>query len=420
MASIRRTLSPVPRAGIALNGEACNVSSPLSRSSLSALNYPSSGALPSSPFAPPDKRLKQKSQYSWRRAVFHFSVCFMFGMFIGCTPFASLNLSTNIASSKNQAFMSDANTTSLSLESEARNDHVILGPQSKEQEGAKDVTGTDVDSNADDTRLVMENIFVEVKSTLIVVTPTQTGPFQAYYLNRLAGTLRLVPPPLLWVVVEMNAQSPETADVLRKTGVMYRHVVCDKNLTDVKDRRIHRRNAALSHIAAHRLDGIVYFADAENIYSVDLFEDMRKIRRFGAWVVGKVSERRNRAMLEGPVCNGTQIVGWHIDRSKRWARARRFHVGMSGFAFNSTILWDPKRWHRPTLEPIRQLDNLKEGFQVTAFVEQIVEDESQMEGLPPGCSRVMVWEIRQGNSHSSLYPKSWLMKNNLDNIGRLS
>lgn len=154
----------------------------------------------------------------------------------------------------------------------------ILEPQ-LEQEGVKYVTGDmDTDSSTDNTRSVMENMFVEVKKPLIVVTPTQTGMFQAYYLNRLAGTLKLVPPPLLWVVVEMNAQSPETADVLRRTGIMYRHVVCDKNLTDVKDRRVHQRNAALSHIEVHRLNGIVYFADEENVYSIDLFEDMRKIR----------------------------------------------------------------------------------------------------------------------------------------------
>lgn len=80
--------------------------------------------------------------------------------------------------------------------------------------------------------------------------------------------------------------------------------------------------------------------------------------------MGKASKRRNGAILEGPVCNGTEVIGWHLDRSKRWARARRFHMDMSGFAFNSTILWDPKRWHRPALEPIRQLDTVKERFQV--------------------------------------------------------
>lgn len=85
-------------------------------------------------------------------------------------------------------------------------------------------------------------------------------------------------------------------------------------------------------------------------------------RRFGMWMGAKLTENKSKAILEGPVCNGTRVVGWHIidSHEKFW----RFHAAMSGFAFNSTILWDPRRWHRPTLEPIRQIDTVKAGFQV--------------------------------------------------------
>lgn len=70
----------------------------------------------------------------------------------------------------------------------------------------------------------------------------------------------------------------ETAEVLRKTGVMYRHLVCNRNSTDVKDRGVHQRNTALEHIERHRLDGIVYFADDDNVYSLELFDALRDIR----------------------------------------------------------------------------------------------------------------------------------------------
>lgn len=117
------------------------------------------------------------------------------------------------------------------------------------------------------------------RKQLIVVTPTYNRPHQSYFLNRLAQVIQLVPQPILWIVVEMNAASSETAEILRKTNVMYRHLVCiNKNLTNVKDRGVHLRNTALEHIERHRLDGIIYFADDDNIYSLELFETIRDIR----------------------------------------------------------------------------------------------------------------------------------------------
>ncbi|KAI8015018.1 putative beta-1,4-xylosyltransferase IRX9H [Camellia lanceoleosa] len=198
--------------------------------------------------------------------------------------------------------------------------------------------------------------------------------------ERLGQVLRLVPPPLLWIVVEMNVVSMETAEILRNSGVMYRHLVCTNNSTDLKDRGVHQRNTALEHIEHHKLDGIVYFADDDNIYSLELFESLREISRFGTWPVAMLESSKNKAIL-------------------------KVH----------TILWDPKRWHRPTSNPIRQLDAAKEGFQETTFIEQVVEDESQMKGTPFGCSRIMNWHLHL-EARDLVYPKGWLLQKNLDII----
>lgn len=119
---------------------------------------------------------------------------------------------------------------------------------------------------------------IEPLKQLIVVTPTYNRGLQAYFLNRLGQVLRLVKPPLVWVVVEQKAASFETAEILRKTGVMYRHLVSTRNSSNVKDRGIHQRNAALEHIERHKLDGIVFFADDDNVYTLELFESLRTIR----------------------------------------------------------------------------------------------------------------------------------------------
>ncbi|KAK9724892.1 hypothetical protein RND81_05G106500 [Saponaria officinalis] len=47
---------------------------------------------------------------------------------------------------------------------------------------------------------------------------------------------------------------------------------------NVKDRAVHKINVALIHIETHTLDGIVYFADDDNVYSVDLSAQIRQIR----------------------------------------------------------------------------------------------------------------------------------------------
>jgi hypothetical protein len=85
--------------------------------------------------------------------------------------------------------------------------------------------------------------------------------------------------------------------------------------------------------------------------------------QFRTWTVAKLTVNRNKDFVEGSICNGTQAIGWHVNESSR--RFQRFDAGMSGFAFNSIIIWDPKRWHRPTPEPIRQLEIVKDGFQVS-------------------------------------------------------
>ncbi|KAK4485876.1 hypothetical protein RD792_008527 [Penstemon davidsonii] len=420
MASIRRALSPVPRPGALMNGEASQVASPLSKSSSNSQNYtPPSGSLSSSlgsleyalykaqsfilglfshrssrPFDKP----RVKGQF-WRRAFLHFLMCFIVGVFVGLTPSVPLNLTTNIMY-KNQEF---------DFGGGYENDTLVVSSVPLKENSTSETNEVKVE-------LKNETFNGVFRKLLIVITPTITGPLQNYYLNRLSNTLKLVPHPLLWIVVEMDSQSIETAELLMNTGVMYRHLVCNiKNSTGTMDRSVLLRNTALSHIEKHRLDGIVYFADDDRIYSTDLFDQMRQISRFGAWTVAKLVESKGKIFLEGPICNGSQVIGWHVsDMAKRY---RRFHVDMSGFAFNSIIIWDQKRWNRPTLEPIRQLETVQEGFQASTFIQQVVEDESQMECFSMNSSEIMVWH-HTADLHS--YPQNWFTSNNLGSIVPLS
>ncbi|KAM3329070.1 hypothetical protein ACQJBY_026251 [Aegilops geniculata] len=74
---------------------------------------------------------------------------------------------------------------------------------------------------------------------LLIVTVTQPDAdsmSQEASLTRLGHTLRLVPPPLLWIVVGAENRSASTVQVLRGTGVMFRHLtyaVSENNVTNI-------------------------------------------------------------------------------------------------------------------------------------------------------------------------------------------
>lgn len=368
----------------------------------------------------PVERSKAKGLFS-KGVIFRFFLCFLVGIIIGFTPIPMLGLSKNSFSrhrafsfheepviGKFQMMINSADNDILSTQKSLPKENINLETSTK-LVIANSTLNSLFSPSTSGFPLVSHKL-------LIIVTPTYSWTFQSFYLNRLAQTLRRVPHPLLWIVVEMSLQSTETAKILRDTGVMYRHLICDQNATNAKDNVIKQRNVALSHIEKHQLDGIVLFADDDKIYSLELFDKMQEIRRFGAWSVAVLTKDRKRTLLEGPVCNGSQIIGWHTHRSKL---SRRFHIDMSGFAFNSTILWDPKRWHRPNIDLIRHQDSVRAGFQESKFVEQLVEDESQMEGLSNNCSRILVWHPHlEFTKH--LYPNGWILQMNLEAIIPLS
>ncbi|KAJ8762456.1 hypothetical protein K2173_007895 [Erythroxylum novogranatense] len=405
MASIRRTLSPAYQDRTQLNGA---VSSPLSIGSPSHKLFSNSGKYSSSSsssflcFSESSLRRFLAAAFSQKRKGFRrvFYRClpfFILGFLLGIFPFGHV----------------DTDLSHPDFSFEIKQPHVNARLEENSSHGIKrhDLAVNSVSLVVDTQPKYVPRFDYVPRKQLIVVTPTYSRAPQAYFLNRLGQVLGLVQPPVLWIVVEMKVASMETAGILRKTGVMYRHLVCAKNSTSVKDRGVHQRNLALEHIERHRLDGIVYFADDDNVYSLELFESLREISRFGTWPVAMLAQSKNKAILEGPVCNGSQVIGWHTNEKSK--RLRRFHVDMSGFAFNSTILWDPKRWQRPFLQPIRQLDTVKEGFQETTFMEQLVEDESQTEGIPFGCSRIMNWHLHL-DVCGIFYPRGWVLQKNLD------
>lgn len=245
MASIRRTLSPYHQNGGVGNTSPFSLNSPTSHKHTQT-----------SRFASLIEKPRKGSLRTWRRSIYTCLLFFLAGFLLGLAPFGQFDQQQDADFSfETLNRPPPLDTTNIVV------NKVALAVETKDENS----------ENKDRFDYI-------ARKQLIVVTPTYNRALQAFYLNRLGHVLRLVPPPVLWIVVEMNVASTETADILRGMGIMYRHLVCGKNLTDIKDRGVHQRNTALEHIEHHKLDGIVYFADDDNVYSLELFETLRDIR----------------------------------------------------------------------------------------------------------------------------------------------
>ncbi|XP_074591733.1 beta-1,4-xylosyltransferase IRX9-like [Curcuma longa] len=322
-------------------------------------------------------RAKKRIQL-WKKALVHFALCFVMGFFTGFAPTSSVSLFAGRDTEALRASIADAGAgANRSLMAEL-----------------KSLSDAAADSHRQ----------------LIVVTTTSSGDrWRDALLRRMSETLRLVPPPVLWVVVQAAADLDGAAEVLRKTGVMYRHLTFKKNFTDAAAEADHQRNVALSHIERHRLTGIVHFSDLSNVYDLQFFQEIRNIEAFGAWPMAMVSANRKRVVVDAPICNSSNVLGWiSEDLSNDKFRDLRnliktaemkmkpTKIDISGFAFNSSILWDPERWgRRSTSVPDTSQDSIK-------FVQQVLlEDETKMKGIPADCSRIMLWHLQYYSPRSS-------------------
>uniref|UniRef100_A0A0D9X3A1 Glycosyltransferases n=1 Tax=Leersia perrieri TaxID=77586 RepID=A0A0D9X3A1_9ORYZ len=244
---------------------------------------------------------------------------------------------------------------------------------------------------------------------VVVVTTTEqyTDPERrAAGLTRTAHALRLVSPPLLWLVVEAAPEeehaAPPTALLLRRTGVVHRHLLIPRDKQDYS--REQQRNVALRHMEDHRIAGVVLFSGLADVYDTRLLHRLRHIRTFGVWPVATVSVYDRKVTLQAPLCTtsseseGPITRGWfdmEAGGERRPAVDRpppEMLMDVAGFAFSSRLLWDPHRWDRfPLSDPDISQDSVN-------FVQRLAVEEynqSTTRGMPDSnCSQIMLWRIQ--------------------------
>lgn len=224
--------------------------------------------------AAPDRAKQRRAggAHLWKKALLHFSLCFVMGFFTGFAPSSSSSWKAATAHPPHRPGDRLA-ASRVAVDANAR---ATLPPPTDALGGGG---GATVDVGDDDEGADA----AAQRRLLIVVTTTRSGPGERRRrrgeLLRLAHTLRLVRPPVVWVVVEPAADAPATAEVLRGTGVMYRHLAFkpEDNFTTADAEAHAQRNAALAHVEKHRLAGVLHFADAAGVYDVGFFDQIRQI-----------------------------------------------------------------------------------------------------------------------------------------------
>uniref|UniRef100_A0A3P9HNL8 Galactosylgalactosylxylosylprotein 3-beta-glucuronosyltransferase n=2 Tax=Oryzias latipes TaxID=8090 RepID=A0A3P9HNL8_ORYLA len=231
-------------------------------------------------------------------------------------------------------------------------------------------------------------------TTIFVITPTYARLVQKAELTRLSQTFLHVP-QLHWIVVEDSPQkTPLVTDLLKKSGLVYTHLhvptAKDHKLQEgdpnwLKPRGVQQRNEGLRWLREDRraeaggdnLQGVVYFADDDNTYSLQVFEEMRSTQRVSVWPVGLVGGMK----YERPVVEGGKVVRFHTG----WRPNRPFPIDMASFAVSlKLVLANPEACFD---------GNAPMGLLESSFLQGLVTID-ELEPKADNCTKVLVWHTR--------------------------
>lgn len=94
----------------------------------------------------------------------------------------------------------------------------------------------------------------------------------------------------------------------------------------VKPRGVSNRNRGLAWIRKNARDGVFYFADDDNTYDLEIFNQMRYTKKVSMWPVGLVT----KFGLSTPIVKNGSLFGFYDG----WIGGRKYPVDMAGFAVN--------------------------------------------------------------------------------------
>ncbi|XP_069694044.1 galactosylgalactosylxylosylprotein 3-beta-glucuronosyltransferase P-like isoform X2 [Periplaneta americana] len=245
------------------------------------------------------------------------------------------------------------------------------------------------ESSGPDSSLPEVPLTISKLPRLYIITPTYRRPEQIPELTRMAQTLMHVP-NLHWLVIEdADNKTQLVSDLLQRTGISHDHLVAPmpesfKKRKGPKPRGVSNRNRGLDWIRANAKSGVLYFADDDNTYDIQLFEEIRSTKRVSMWPVGLCT----KFGLSSPVVVNGSFVGFYDG----WVAGRKFPVDMAGFAVSVQFLLERPKAAMP----------YKPGFEEDGFLKSLAPFEpKEIELKAKNCTELLVWHTQTKKNEAS-------------------
>lgn len=235
--------------------------------------------------------------------------------------------------------------------------------------------------------------------TIYVITPTYDRHVQKAELTRLSHTLMLVP-NIHWIIVEDSDRATDSVSKLvrrLKNEFEFHSITQLHSITPDRyklkkgepswrhPKGVWQRNRGLDWIRDNLIDldhdGVIYFADDDNTYDLEVFNEMRYTRKVSVWPVGFVGG----LLVEKPVVRGVRVHSFN----SMWESKRPFPLDMAGFAISLHLFMGHLN--------ASFSDNEKIGYVESNFLGQLVSSWDDLEPKADRCSRVLVWHTKSQN-----------------------
>lgn len=152
----------------------------------------------------------------------------------------------------------------------------------------------------------------------------------------------------------------------------------------VKPRGVSNRNRGLQWIRKNATEGVFYFADDDNTYDLEIFEQMRHTQKVAMWPVGLVT----KFGLSSPIIRNGKLAGFYDG----WIGGRKYPVDMAGFAVNVKFFLSRPNATMP----------YDAGYEEDRFLRSLAPlRHSEIELLASNCTEVSWWRTKERSSYSN-------------------